>query len=243
MAAEVQGRAISAAHCALQGAYWCNMQCSVPLPLAFRSWKLPHEYTNQSCSIVSRGLHAHAALMLPAATYKVGQSLQGIAKTGSGKTAAFVIPMMIHIQDQPELEKGEGPVGVIVAPTRELAEQIHKEARRFGKPFGMRIAAGIGGLSKFEQFKDLKAGSDVRQTSNLAILRLISFHFGCKPAVLSEAHGEIFLSKIAHYMALRLPPLQGWSFAFATSQLQSAYEPLWTLQYRLCMGDNQQLQR
>lgn len=76
---------------------------------------------------------------------------------------AFVIPMVVHIQDQAELDKGEGPIGVIVAPTRELAEQIHREARRFGKPFGMRIAAGIGGLSKLEQFKDLKAGSDVRR--------------------------------------------------------------------------------
>lgn len=90
--------------------------------------------------------------------------VQGIAKTGSGKTAAFVIPMVVHVQDQPVLEKGEGPIGVIVAPTRELAEQIHKEARRFSKPFNMRIAAGIGGLSKFEQFKDLKAGSDVSGT-------------------------------------------------------------------------------
>ena len=45
----------------------------------------------------------------------------GIAKTGSGKTAAFVLPMIVHIMDQPELEKEEGPIGVICAPTRELA--------------------------------------------------------------------------------------------------------------------------
>lgn len=44
--------------------------------------------------------------------------VQGIAQTGSGKTAAFVLPMLVHIMDQPELEKGEGPIGVIVAPTR-----------------------------------------------------------------------------------------------------------------------------
>ena len=64
-------------------------------------------------------------------------------------------------RDQPQLEKGEGPIGIIVAPTRELAEQIHKEARKFARPYALRIAAGIGGLSKYEQFKDLKAGSDV----------------------------------------------------------------------------------
>lgn len=50
--------------------------------------------------------------------------MQGIAKTGSGKTAAFVLPMLVHIMDQPELENGAGPIGVIVAPTRELSEQV-----------------------------------------------------------------------------------------------------------------------
>ena len=52
--------------------------------------------------------------------------VQGLAVTGSGKTAAFVLPMVVHIMDQPELEKGEGPIGLICAPTRELGEQIHK---------------------------------------------------------------------------------------------------------------------
>lgn len=39
--------------------------------------------------------------------------------------------MLVHIMDQPELSKGDGPIAVIVAPTRELAEQIHKETREF----------------------------------------------------------------------------------------------------------------
>lgn len=86
---------------------------------------------------------------------------QGIAKTGSGKTAAFVLPMLVHIMDQPELEKGEGPIGVIVAPTRELAEQIHKETRKFSKAYNLRVAAAFGGLNKHEQFRNLKAGSEV----------------------------------------------------------------------------------
>ena len=88
--------------------------------------------------------------------------MQGIAKTGSGKTAAFVLPMLVHIMDQPELEKGEGPIAIVVAPTRELSEQIHKESRRFSKPYNLRICAAFGGLSKYEQFKDLKAGAEVR---------------------------------------------------------------------------------
>jgi len=62
--------------------------------------------------------------------------MQGLAKTGSGKTAAFVLPMLVHIMDQQELEKGQGPIGLVLAPTRELAEQIHKETRKFSKPYG-----------------------------------------------------------------------------------------------------------
>lgn len=44
--------------------------------------------------------------------------------------------MLVHIMDQPELDKGQGPIGLVLAPTRELAEQIHKETRKFSKPYG-----------------------------------------------------------------------------------------------------------
>lgn len=42
---------------------------------------------------------------------------------GSGKTAAFIWPMLIHIMDQPDLKVGDGPIGLILAPTRELSQQ------------------------------------------------------------------------------------------------------------------------
>lgn len=56
------------------------------------------------------------------------RDILGLAKTGSGKTAAFLLPAIVHLMEQRELEKGEGPIVVIVAPTHELAEQIHREA-------------------------------------------------------------------------------------------------------------------
>eukprot|EP00029_Vermamoeba_vermiformis_P011155 TRINITY_DN6063_c0_g1_i1.p1 TRINITY_DN6063_c0_g1~~TRINITY_DN6063_c0_g1_i1.p1 ORF type:complete len:733 (-),score=208.78 TRINITY_DN6063_c0_g1_i1:12-2210(-) len=87
-----------------------------------------------------------------------GRDIIGIAKTGSGKTAAFVWPMLVHIMDQPEVEKGEGPVGVIVAPTRELAQQIYVEAGRFAKAYGIKVAAVFGGSSRGDQFKLLRNG-------------------------------------------------------------------------------------
>ncbi|KAJ7977676.1 DEAD-box ATP-dependent RNA helicase [Quillaja saponaria] len=90
-----------------------------------------------------------------------GRDVIGIAKTGSGKTAAFVLPIIVHIMDQPELEKEEGPIGVICAPTRELAHQIYLEAKKFAKSHGIRVSAVYGGMSKLEQFKELKAGCEI----------------------------------------------------------------------------------
>ncbi|KAF5811027.1 putative RNA helicase [Helianthus annuus] len=90
-----------------------------------------------------------------------GRDIIGIAKTGSGKTAAFVLPMIVHIMDQPELAKEEGPIGVVCAPTRELAHQIYLESKKFAKAYGIRVSAVYGGMSKLEQFKELKSGCEI----------------------------------------------------------------------------------
>ncbi|PKU86302.1 DEAD-box ATP-dependent RNA helicase 24 [Dendrobium catenatum] len=90
-----------------------------------------------------------------------GRDIIGIAKTGSGKTAAFILPMVVHIMDQPELKKEEGPIGVVCAPTRELAHQIYLEAKKFAKPHGLRVSAVYGGMSKHDQLKELKVGCDI----------------------------------------------------------------------------------
>lgn len=58
----------------------------------------------------------------------------GVAQTGSGKTLAFVWPALVHLMDQREIVKGkEGPIVVVLAPTRELAGQIYQEANKFAK--------------------------------------------------------------------------------------------------------------
>lgn len=87
-----------------------------------------------------------------------GRDIIGIAKIGSGKTVAFILPMIVHIMHQPELVKEEGPIGVICAPTRELAQQIYIEAK---KPHGIRVSGVYGGMSKLEQLKELKAGCEL----------------------------------------------------------------------------------
>lgn len=85
-----------------------------------------------------------------------GRDLIGIAKTGSGKTAAFLWPMLVHIMDQKELEPGDGPIGLILAPTRELSLQIYNEAKKFGKIYNIHVVCCYGGGSKWEQSKDLE---------------------------------------------------------------------------------------
>uniref|UniRef100_A0A671YI69 ATP-dependent RNA helicase DDX42 n=1 Tax=Sparus aurata TaxID=8175 RepID=A0A671YI69_SPAAU len=90
-----------------------------------------------------------------------GRDMIGIAKTGSGKTAAFIWPMLVHIMDQKELEEGEGPIAVIVCPTRELCQQIHAECKRFGKAYSLRSVAVYGGGSMWEQAKALQEGAEI----------------------------------------------------------------------------------
>ncbi|XP_020787387.2 LOW QUALITY PROTEIN: ATP-dependent RNA helicase DDX42 [Boleophthalmus pectinirostris] len=90
-----------------------------------------------------------------------GRDMIGIAKTGSGKTAAFIWPMLVHIMDQKELEPGEGPIAVIVCPTRELCQQIHAECKRFGKAYSLRSVAVYGGGSMWEQSKALQEGAEI----------------------------------------------------------------------------------
>uniref|UniRef100_A0A182PNV3 ATP-dependent RNA helicase DDX42 n=1 Tax=Anopheles epiroticus TaxID=199890 RepID=A0A182PNV3_9DIPT len=90
-----------------------------------------------------------------------GRDIIGIAKTGSGKTAAFLWPMLVHIMDQSELGPGDGPIGLILAPTRELSLQIYSEAKRFGKVYNVSVCCCYGGGSKWEQSKALEQGAEI----------------------------------------------------------------------------------
>ncbi|EGC30233.1 hypothetical protein DICPUDRAFT_41749, partial [Dictyostelium purpureum] len=90
-----------------------------------------------------------------------GRDLIAIAKTGSGKTATFIWPSIPHIMDQPYLEKGDGPIALFLAPTRELAQQIYLETLKYSKYFKLRTTVLYGGVSKQQQCKELKAGCEI----------------------------------------------------------------------------------
>ena len=89
----------------------------------------------------------------------------GVAETGSGKTAAFLIPLLTWIQSLPKNVRAgdddQGPYAIILAPTRELAQQIEEECKKFGEQLGIRTVAVIGGLSREEQGFRLRMGCEV----------------------------------------------------------------------------------
>lgn len=92
------------------------------------------------------------------------RDLIGIAKTGSGKTAAFVIPMLDyigHLGPLTDVNRHQGPYALILAPTRELAQQIEGETAKFAKPMGYTSVAIIGGRSVEEQQFQLRDGAEI----------------------------------------------------------------------------------
>lgn len=90
-----------------------------------------------------------------------GRDCIGIAKTGSGKTLAFVLPMLRHIKDQPPLKPGDGPIGLVMAPTRELVQQIHTDIKKFSKVIGLTCVAVYGGSGVAQQISELKRGAEI----------------------------------------------------------------------------------
>lgn len=92
------------------------------------------------------------------------RDLIGVAVTGSGKTAAFLLPLLVYISDLPpltEANKSEGPYALILAPTRELAMQIEAEAKKFAEPLGFRCVNIIGGHSLEEQAYEMRNGAEI----------------------------------------------------------------------------------
>ncbi|KAJ5485210.1 ATP-dependent RNA helicase dbp2 [Penicillium diatomitis] len=90
-----------------------------------------------------------------------GRDVVGIAETGSGKTLSYCLPAIVHINAQPLLAPGDGPIVLILAPTRELAVQIQTEISKFGKSSRIRNTCVYGGVPKGPQIRDLSRGVEV----------------------------------------------------------------------------------
>lgn len=74
---------------------------------------------------------------------------------------AYIVPALIHILNQAPLERGDGPIALILAPTRELAQQIREVATQFGLSSNVRNTVLYGGAAKAYQLSDLEKGCEL----------------------------------------------------------------------------------
>ncbi|ORX54436.1 P-loop containing nucleoside triphosphate hydrolase protein [Hesseltinella vesiculosa] len=90
-----------------------------------------------------------------------GRDVVGIAETGSGKTLAYTLPAILHINAQPTLSPGDGPIVLVLAPTRELAVQIQQECVKFGSSSRIKNTCLYGGAPKGRQIQSLQNGVEI----------------------------------------------------------------------------------
>jgi ATP-dependent RNA helicase RhlE len=90
-----------------------------------------------------------------------GHDLIAIAQTGTGKTAAFVLPLLHRISQANQASQPRGTKALILAPTRELAIQIMENIRGYGDGLPIRVAAIFGGVEEEAQIKSIRKGVDI----------------------------------------------------------------------------------
>ncbi|XP_028841308.1 putative ATP-dependent RNA helicase DDX5 isoform X1 [Denticeps clupeoides] len=90
-----------------------------------------------------------------------GKDMVGIAQTGSGKTLSYLLPAIVHINHQPFLEHGDGPICLVLAPTRELAQQVQQVAAEYGRASRLKSTCIYGGAPKGPQIRDLERGVEI----------------------------------------------------------------------------------
>ena len=152
------------------------------------------------------------ALTLPVAL--PGGDVAGQAQTGTGKTLAFLVAVVNRLLTRPALadRKPEDPRALILAPTRELAIQIHKDAMKFASDLGLRFALVYGGVDYDKQRELLQQGVDViiatpgRLIDYVKQHKVVSLH-ACEICVLDEADRMFDLGfiKDIRFLLRRMP--------------------------------------
>ena len=116
-----------------------------------------------------------------------GRDLLGIAQTGTGKTAAFALPMLQHLAGKSTQPHRFATRAIILAPTRELALQIEDALRRLGDRLTRRIVAILGGVSRHAQVQRMRAGADIVVGTPGRVCDLMST-------------GELKLNEVTHFV-------------------------------------------
>ncbi|TQD95551.1 hypothetical protein C1H46_018844 [Malus baccata] len=135
------------------------------IPRPMRSWaesKLSEELLK---TVEKAGYKKPSPIQMAAIPLGMQQrDVIGIAETGSGKTAAFVLPMLTYISRLPPISEenaAEGPYAVVMAPTRELAQQIEDETNKFAQFLGIKVVSIVGGQSIEDQGFRIRQGCAV----------------------------------------------------------------------------------
>ncbi|WP_258868989.1 DEAD/DEAH box helicase [Alkalilimnicola ehrlichii] len=141
-----------------------------------------------------------------------GGDVAGQAQTGTGKSAAFLLATMHHLMENPVEEGRYGPWAMVLAPTRELAIQIHKDAQLLGKRTGLFTEAVYGGTGYESQRRELEQGVDIIIGTPGRIIdfykqRVFSLN-NIEVVVLDEADRMFDLGFIndIRYLLRRMPP-------------------------------------
>ncbi|SRR5579883_1443558 len=90
-----------------------------------------------------------------------GHDVIGIAQTGTGKTAAFMLPLIDSLLCSPSPKQKERPRVLVLTPTRELAVQVHEATVSFAQGSGLRAVVVFGGVSQKQQERDIHRGCDI----------------------------------------------------------------------------------
>jgi ATP-dependent RNA helicase RhlE len=116
-----------------------------------------------------------------------GKDLLGVAQTGTGKTAAFALPILQQLSSRPDRARAHEPHALVLAPTRELAIQIHDDFRDYGSRLRLRQAVIIGGVTQGRQVTAVSGRLDILVATPGRLLDLID-------------QGYVSLERVAHFV-------------------------------------------
>lgn len=165
------------------------------IPRPMRSWVESKLSTELLKAVEKAGYKTPSPIQMAAIPLGLQQrDVIGIAETGSGKTAAFVLPMLSYITKLPPMSEdneAEGPYAVVMAPTRELAQQIEDETVKFAHYLGIKVVSIVGGQSIEEQGFKLRQGCEVVIATPGRLLDCLERRYAvlnqCNYVVLDEA--------------------------------------------------------
>jgi ATP-dependent RNA helicase RhlE len=131
-------------------------------------------------AVASEGYTTPSPIQVQAIPFVMqGRDLLGCAQTGTGKTAAFALPLLHRMSDPAQTKRRVGPRVLVLAPTRELAVQIMESFQVYGKHVSLNYGVILGGVSQGSQVATLRRGVDVLVATPGRLLDLMSQ--GCVP--------------------------------------------------------------